>query len=479
MNRYPEGLDTEAFDQVELLEDRTTPIARTTRTGRRMGKALPGAVAGAFLITALAFGANALPASQRSAEDGANPGAVTAENGGGTGDGGTYGQDGGDTDSDPEKPDYDGDGPKETSEPADGGEDVKPVEPGPDGDEPKDEPADEPKDEPEPKPDVRGLELALRMDGAKVVVDWSTCEADHFVAYKVIRSTDEKVTYPRGGDDILVGVVENAGTTAMADAAPSGKKLFYRVFGVVEWEGNPYTIACATGVKGIQTPEAKPEPKPEPKPTPEGLSLKVVIDGGHPWLDWSDCGADGLDYYKVVRSTDSTVKFPPSDNDTVVAAVGPDGKTAFYDKEAPGSRKLWYRVFCVGESEAGYKVLAASDARVIETPAYEKPEIPDPKGMGFEIGIGADGGIVLHWEACGGELFHYYKVVRSRFENPSYLPGTDGSEVIAVIENPANTEWVDGVDEGGTWYYRVQSIGVIDGQKVLLGQTAVKSVPVE
>ena len=162
-----------------------------------------------------------------------------------------------------------------------------------------------------------------------------------------------------------------------------------------------------------------------------------------------------------------------------MAAVGPDGKTAFYDKEAPGSKKLWYRVFCVDKSEAGYKVLAASDARAIETPAYEKPEVPDPKSMGFEVGVGPDGGIVLHWQACGGELFHYYKVVRSRFENPSYLPGTDGSEVIAVIENPANTEWVDGVDEGGTWYYRVQSIGVIDGQKVLLGQTAVKSVTVE
>ena len=267
MDRYPEGLDTtEAFDQVELLEDRTTPIARTTRTGRRMGKALPGAVAGAFLITALAFGASALPASQRSADDGANPGANTAQSGG---DGGSYGQDGGDAGSDPEKPDYDGDGPKATIEPTDeGGEDVKPVEPDPDGDEPKDEPADEPKDEPEPKPDVRGLELALRIDGGKVVVDWSTCDADHFVAYKVIRSTDEKVTYPRGDNDTLVGVVENAGTTAMADSAPAGKKLFYRVFGVVEWEGNPYTIACASSVKGIQTPEAEPSPSPSPSRRP-------------------------------------------------------------------------------------------------------------------------------------------------------------------------------------------------------------------
>ena len=470
MDRYPEGFDTEAFDQVELLEDRTTPIARTTRTGRRMGRALPGAVAGAFLITALAFGANALPTPKGSA-DADKAGTTTAQ-----GDGAT------------DAPTVDGGEPAGTVKPTDeGGEDVKPIDPAPDGDEPKDEPADEtkdePEDEPEPKPDVRSLDLALRMDGAKVVVDWSACDADHFVAYKVIRSTDEKVTYPRGEDDTLVGVVENAATTATVDSAPDGKKLFYRVFGVVEWAGNPYTVACASGVKGIETPEQapepKPEPEPEPKPTPEGLSLKVVIDGGHPWLDWSDCGADGFDYYKVVRSTDSTVKFPPGEDDTVVAAVGPDGKTAFYDKEAPGSRKLWYRVFCVETSEAGYKVLAASDARAIETPAYEKPEIPDPKPMGFEVGVGPDGGIVLHWEACGGELFHYYKVVRSRFENPSYLPGTDGSEVLAVIENPANTVWVDGVDEGGTSYYRIQSIGVIDGQKVLLGQTAVKSVTVE
>lgn len=484
MDRYPDhGADPEGTtDGVELLEDHTRAISRGGAT-RRLGISVPGAVAGAFLITALAFGAALGPAANR-APAGDGVGMTAAESDGGAA---------------VEIVDEPKDGPG-----GDAGEDVKPVEPEPDqidepggdaGDEPKveptvtpdapkDEPAeepDEPKDTPEPKPDVLGLSLGLKLDGAKVIIDWSACGRDNFVAYKVIRSSDEKVTYPRGDNDTLVGAIENQATTAMADAAPGGTKLWYRVFGVVEWEGNPYTVACASDAKGITTPEPKPDPTPKPEPKPDlgVLGVTVGIDEGHPWVDWTSCEIDGFDAYKVVRSTDSTVTYPAGGNDVVVAAVGPDGKTAFFDKEAPGGKKLWYRVFCIDKTEAGHKVLAASAAKAVETPAYEPVPIPDPKAMWIEIDVTDGGAVVLHWQACGGELFHSYKVVRSRFENPSYLPGTDGSQVIAVIENPSTTEWLDGVDEGGTWYYRVQAIGVVDGQKVLLGQTQVRSVTLD
>ena len=98
--------------------------------------------------------------------------------------------------------------------------------------------------------------------------------------------------------------------------------------------------------------------------------------------------------------------------------------------------------------------------------------------MGFEVDVTGEG-IVLHWEQCTSEQFAFYKVIRSRNPNPSYLPGTEGSVVIAAFENGEVTQFVDGVDEGGTWYYRVQSIGYADGQKFLLGQTPVRSVTVE
>jgi len=474
MDRYPDHADPEGTtDGVELLEDRTLPLVRTGAT-RRLGVSLPGAVAGAFLVTALAFGAALGPAANRTPGEEGTSGTTTQQD-----------------DTTPAGPATAG-GEDEAKDEA--GEDVKPVEPDsgaaakPDGEEPADGPKDEPtdgpdqpEDTPQPKPDVTGLSLALELDGSKVIVDWSACGADNFVAYKVIRSSDEKVTYPRGDNDTLVGAVENRATTAMADAAPGGKKLWYRVFGVVEWEGNPYTVACASDVKGIATPEPKPDPKPTPEPEPDGkvLGLTVGIDDGHPWVDWTSCEVAGFDAYKVVRSRDATVTYPAGENDVVVAAVGPDGKTAFWDKEAPGGKTLWYRVFCIDKTETGHKVLAASAAKGVDTPEYEPTPIPDPKAMWIEIDVTDGGAVVLHWQACGGDFFHYYKVVRSRFENPSYLPGTDGSQVIAVIENPANTEWVDGVDEGGTWYYRIQAIGVIDGQKVLLGQTEVRSVTLD
>ena len=60
MDRYPEfdrhsgGLDE--HDDLTQLEDHTRKIAAGA-TGRRLGMSMPGAIAGAFLVTALAFGA--------------------------------------------------------------------------------------------------------------------------------------------------------------------------------------------------------------------------------------------------------------------------------------------------------------------------------------------------------------------------------------------------------------------------------------
>jgi hypothetical protein len=71
-------------------------------------------------------------------------------------------------------------------------------------------------------------------------------------------------------------------------------------------------------------------------------------------------------------------------------------------------------------------------------------------------------------------------VVRSfTNENPSYLPGTEGTEVIGVIESQGTTQLTDGaVESGDTIYYRVQAIGYWYGQKILLGQTAVIAVTI-
>jgi hypothetical protein len=98
--------------------------------------------------------------------------------------------------------------------------------------------------------------------------------------------------------------------------------------------------------------------------------------------------------------------------------------------------------------------------------------------LGIEAGV--DGATVwLDWETCDSDGFVYYKVVRSQSDNPSYLPWTDGTELIGVIENPGSSAFEDhDLTSGKTWYYRVQSIGRWNGAKVLLGQTRVVRIEI-
>ena len=453
-------------DEAELLEDHTRPISHGA-TSRRLRVSLPGAVLGAFLVTALALGA--------SLQTDSVPG------GGADSDGATIqtALEEGDA-PDGDKPGADEPGNEEPGEePAD-----KPVdEP---GDEPTDKPGDEQPAQEEPKPEppaAKAIEIGVGLNDGKVIVEWSACDVAGFSAYKVLRSIDATVTSPKGENDTLVGVVESAATTRLVDTkAPAGKRLFYRVFAFAAHEGVAYT-ACRSGVEDVATPRPEPTPKPEPdaEPTPKpeigSLGLALSIKEGVPYVDWTACKVDGDFLYKVVRSKDAKATWPLGDRDSVVAAVGPDGGTAVFDEEIGPGRKIYYRVFCLRALDEGYKVLAASALKGIETPASEPEPLPEPTVMGFEVDSTGEG-VVLHWERRPAEQFAFYKVVRSRNENPSYLPGTDGSQVVAVLENSAIIEFVDESADAGTWYYRVQAIGYADGQKFLLGQTPVRSATV-
>jgi len=237
--------------------------------------------------------------------------------------------------------------------------------------------------------------------------------------------------------------------------------------------------------KPASEPTAKPEPdgtpKPEPKPEPtkppvESISLTVWIGDDRPVMEWSACEGLDFDAYKVVRSTDSTVSWPLGENDTLIAVVERGGYRKAWDSDAPGGTKVWYRVFCVRHTDDGYKVLLASAAKGIEVP--EAPAPPDPISLDLSASLNEEGHVVLDWSACEADGFGAYKVLRSTSsENPSYLPPTEGTAVIGVIEDKGVTEFHDaGGDAGQTVYYRVQCIGWINGSKVLLGQTEVVAV---
>ena len=138
--------------------------------------------------------------------------------------------------------------------------------------------------------------------------------------------------------------------------------------------------------------------------------------------------------------------------------------------------KVWYRVFCVRKSEDGYKVLNASATKGIEVP--EEPTPPDPVTLGLEASLADGGKVLLDWSACNVDGFAFYKVLRSTTnENPSYLPCHDGTEVVGVVsEQGATSLEVWAPDAGATAWYRVQCIGYLGDQKVLLGESAVVAV---
>jgi hypothetical protein len=228
-------------------------------------------------------------------------------------------------------------------------------------------------------------------------------------------------------------------------------------------------------------PKEPKDPAEDPKPDPEPgdvdpIGLALGIKDQHPILEWGSCEGLAFDYYKVVRSNDSTVSWPAGSGDQLIAAVEHGGYRKAWDKDAEHGDKAWYRVFCVRKTEAGYKVVNASVTRGIEVPEETPP--PDPISLDLNAAVNGEGKVVLTWEACNVDGFAFYKVVRSDWnENPSYLPWTDGSEVIGVVEDQDDTEWHDWApDAGDTVYYRVQCIGYHDGQKVLLGESAAVAV---
>lgn len=238
--------------------------------------------------------------------------------------------------------------------------------------------------------------------------------------------------------------------------------------------------------KPTDKPRAEPTPKPTEKPDPtkdpsDPISLALAIKEYHPVLQWGSCDGLDFDYYKVVRSSDSTVTWPAGDGDEVIAVVEQGGTRKAYDKHSPHGVKAWYRVFCARKSEDGYKVVNASATKGIEIPEEPAPPpTPDPVALGLEANLTDGGKVVLDWSACDVDGFAFYKVVGSTTsEDPSYLPWRDGTDVLGAISEMHATQLeVSAPESGQIAWYRVQCLGYWGDQKVLLGESAVVSVTV-
>ncbi|MDH4334360.1 MAG: hypothetical protein OEW24_03715 [Chloroflexota bacterium] len=245
-----------------------------------------------------------------------------------------------------------------------------------------------------------------------------------------------------------------------------------------DWQPSDKTDAPEPTEKPA-VPKATDKPQPTDKPAPSGaihLEAFVNADSHKIVVKWTAYAGD-FEKYKLMRSRDATVTWPGGEDDELVAVIGPDDMTKFYDSGAPCGKEFHYRVFAVSHGENGYVVKAASNVGGAFNECSAPPA--EPKALGFEVFQTADG-IKLAWEACGADGFAAYKVVRSATNaNPLY-PLNDGTELIGVVGDPGSTYFVDtAVEPGQTFTYRVLSMGSGPDGWYVLGLTAAVTITVE
>jgi hypothetical protein len=335
---------------------------RPLRLTGRVGRAIPGAIAGVLLIGAIAFGATA---ARPDAGDPSGAKAAGAQTGTAAGNGSST--------KDSPGSGYTGNGYEDGAEPTDGpGGGTEPTEkPDPTA---KPEPTEkpDPTKEPEPteKPDSESMNLVLSLtDGGGVKVDWTRCYNDGAVAYKVVRTIDGSIKWPFGGADHQIALIQDLAKTAFVDNdAPGGKTLAYRVFCVGGHDGG-WKLLNRTPARSIHVPGDEPTPKPEPTATPQTMSLHLsASEAGGVYIDWSACESDWFTAYKVVRSSDEATKWPLGDNDTLVTYISDRENTHFVDTSVEAGGRYFYRVFCVKATEGGYKVLNSTHVEDFTVP---------------------------------------------------------------------------------------------------------------
>ena len=364
---------------VETWEPDAHELVRPTRVGgpkARLGASVPSAIGGVLLVCAMAFGATLQSTPPPAAHGGSTAGADAAGGNGGNGGGtaladhqtsdhgGTTAGDhpGGDVQPGTEAPGSE-DGPGAGDQPnAGSGDEPGPTPttthepeatPTPDRTEPTPRPTEKPAPKPteKPAPTEPGLGLTLGSDGGAVSIDWTACTLAGADAYKVVRSTNEHVTWPAGDGDTLVVVIGVGGATAVVDEhAPAGKKAWYRVF-CVHHTGDGYAVLTTSPVRGITVPGT--EPTPTPAPDACEISLEVALDGGHPVLHWTACDSDQFSHYRIVRTTGDETK--------LMAEVAGAGNTTWADTSAETGHTYQYLIQAKGLIGTSYVLLGTTD----------------------------------------------------------------------------------------------------------------------
>lgn len=219
----------------------------------------------------------------------------------------------------------------------------------------------------------------------------------------------------------------------------------------------------------------QPAPTQKPKPPTTTLALEGWAKETKVKLAWTPYVGDGFEYYKVVRSGDASVTWPPTGDDELIAAIS--DRSAPYAADKPPCATPWrYAAFAVRHGTNGYVTLAPSNVVTVTVACAPEPTPVEVKAIGFELVVKPGEGINLAWDQCTADGFAAYKVVRSTVNPDPRFPLNDGTELVAVIGDPGQTAFVDtAVSAGETWTYRVVAVTATDHGYVPICQTAAAS----
>ena len=93
-----------------------------------------------------------------------------------------------------------------------------------------------------------GFSLHLDLVSGGVHATWTTCTANNFDSYALVRSTDREIHYPPEDGDTLVARVSDNGQTSLTDQAPSGSS-WYRLWCLTRSGGETRTAGSTSTVR--------------------------------------------------------------------------------------------------------------------------------------------------------------------------------------------------------------------------------------
>jgi hypothetical protein len=224
--------------------------------------------------------------------------------------------------------------------------------------EPTVEPTAEPTVAPTPTPEPSPVEMTLtaKLSGGKVVLTWSGFKGDDFAYYaafayyKVVRSTDEVVSWPIGENDTVVAAISDPSQLTLTDAAPVGSTYSYRVFAVnSSTEG--YGVIGLTNVVTIAVPKPTPNCTMSLSATLVDVSYDarpnvVAVPTKAVKLTWTKYRCDYFEAYLVLRSTTNSKPNAPLPYDGTEARIeiGSVSTLTWTDTEVVSGQTYYFRV---------------------------------------------------------------------------------------------------------------------------------------